>query len=90
MSDEQFLRYIRLLLRHQAKHDSWRRVYDDDVLHVEDSQEGIKVVGCKVPRGLILNWKRTGLYYETDRFRRQEEENHLEGLVVLYAMAEEM
>ncbi len=89
MSDEKFVQYIRLLLRYQARHEADRRIYDDDVLHVEETQDGVKVRTKESPRRLILNWKRTGLFYEAEN-RTLAEDAHLEKLVVLYAMAQDL
>lgn len=88
MTDERFLEYARLLLRYQAQNGPFSRVYDDGVLRVEETQDGIKVTN--IPHlHVILNWKRTGLFYDTHP-RVAEDENHLEKLVVLYAMAKDL
>jgi hypothetical protein len=87
MGDDKFLRYARLLLKTIGRNTAHRRVYEDDVLLIEESMAGIRAVGWTIPRGReLLDWRRPGLFGLHDD-RLPEEEAHLEKLIVLYALA---
>ena len=85
------LRYARLILKAHGKHSPRDSAYADEMILVEETKQGVRILGWTIPRGrVLLDWRRVvhdfGDFKETDEIM-PEEEAHIQKLVLLDAMA---